>query len=225
MFGAEEVTHQVDLDDFAPLLSREFSDVPSDDDAGVYCLGVLGDGIFLAGSKSLRRYDLDKDGRFMWEARFESPSYGHGVLTGDAIYMPTGDEIAKVDAATGKVLAQVGVFSPTKEPVGNLFSDGQRLLAVGMARAYALQDQGFDTVEANHRLGFEDDERDFRLGAEILKAMGFNSVRLMTNNPAKVAMMEASGVEVTERVPLKVGENPHNLDYLATKAKKSGHLL
>lgn len=55
--------------------------------------------------------------------------------------------------------------------------------------------------------------------------MGFNSVRLMTNNPAKVAMMEASGVEVTERVPLLVGENPHNLDYLATKAKKSGHLL
>jgi GTP cyclohydrolase II len=92
-------------------------------------------------------------------------------------------------------------------------------------RAYALQEQGFDTVEANHRLGFEDDERDFRLGAEILKALGFSAVRLMTNNPAKVAMMEHWGVAVAERVPLKVGRTAHNAAYLATKAAKSGHLL
>ena len=92
-------------------------------------------------------------------------------------------------------------------------------------RAYALQDQGFDTVEANHRLGFEDDERDFRLGSDILSALGFSSVRLLTNNPKKIAMMEASGITVTERVPLKVGENRFNQDYLATKAEKSGHLL
>ncbi|MEM9764318.1 MAG: GTP cyclohydrolase II, partial [Pseudomonadota bacterium] len=99
---------------------------------------------------------------------------------------------------------------------------------IGLAnkmRAYALQDEGFDTVEANHRLGFEDDERDFRLGAEMLKAMGFASVRLMTNNPGKLAMMEASGVAVAERVPLKVGQNPLNARYLATKAAKSGHML
>ena len=95
----------------------------------------------------------------------------------------------------------------------------------GKMRAYSLQDQGFDTVEANHRLGFEDDERDFRLGSDILKSMGFSSVRLLTNNPRKVEMMEASGVKVAERVPLKVGENRHNHAYLATKAAKSGHLL
>jgi GTP cyclohydrolase II len=88
-----------------------------------------------------------------------------------------------------------------------------------------LQDQGFDTVEANHRLGFEDDERDFRIGAEILKRMGFSSVRLLTNNPAKVTRMDACGIAVSERVPLKVGENRHNHAYLATKAAKSGHLL
>ena len=82
-----------------------------------------------------------------------------------------------------------------------------------------------DTVEANHRLGFEDDERDFRLGADLLKSLGFGQVRLMTNNPAKVAMMEKSGITVTERVPLKVGESAFNRDYLATKAAKSGHLL
>jgi GTP cyclohydrolase II len=92
-------------------------------------------------------------------------------------------------------------------------------------RAYSLQDQGFATVEANHRLGFEDDERDFRLGAAILKEMGFSAVRLMTNNPGKIAMMEKAGVAVTERVPLKVGENAHNRAYLATKAAKSGHML
>jgi GTP cyclohydrolase II len=92
-------------------------------------------------------------------------------------------------------------------------------------RAYSLQDQGFDTVEANHRLGFEDDERDFRLGSDILKSMGIGSVRLLTNNPAKIAMMRKCGIEVVERVPLKVGETAQNRAYLATKAKKSGHLL
>ncbi len=92
-------------------------------------------------------------------------------------------------------------------------------------RAYSLQDQGFDTVEANHRLGFEDDERDFRIGAQILQSMGFSGVRLLTNNPRKIAMMQAHGVDVVERVPLKVGESEHNRAYLATKAAKSGHLL
>ena len=111
-----------------------------DDDAGEYYLGTLDDGMFLAGKKSLRRYDLNKDGRLMWEARFVSPSNGHGVLTSDAIYMPTGESIARVNPANGKIEAQVGVFSPTKEPVGNLYSDGERLLAIGLARAYSLQD-------------------------------------------------------------------------------------
>ena len=92
-------------------------------------------------------------------------------------------------------------------------------------RAYALQDQGFDTVEANHRLGFEDDERDFRLGASILRKLGISQIRLLTNNPAKVAMMEQQGITVAERVPLKRGENPFNASYLSTKAHKSGHLL
>ena len=104
----------------------------------------------------------------------------------------------------------------------------QESRGIGLAnkmRAYRLQDQGFDTVEANHRLGFHDDERDFRIGAAILRQMGFGAVRLLTNNPAKIARMEASGITVVERVPLRVGENAHNHAYLATKAAKSGHLL
>ena len=106
-----------------------------------------------------------------------------------------------------------------------LNQEGRGIGLANKMRAYALQDQGFDTVEANHRLGFEDDERDFRIAAELLRKLGFGSVRLMTNNPAKIAMMEKQGITVAERVPLKVGENPHNIDYLATKARKSGHLL
>jgi GTP cyclohydrolase II len=73
-------------------------------------------------------------------------------------------------------------------------------------------------------LGFEDDERDFRLGATILRQMGFASVRLLTNNPAKIAMMQAMGIDVVERVPLRVGQTDQNADYLATKVAKSGHL-
>lgn len=110
---------------------------------------------------------------------------------------------------------------------GVLLYMNQEGRGIGLAnkmRAYFLQDQGFDTVEANHRLGFEDDERDFRLGADILSALGFNQIRLLTNNPRKVDMMEASGIEVVERVALHVGENRHNADYLATKIAKSGHL-
>ena len=99
---------------------------------------------------------------------------------------------------------------------------------IGLAnkmRAYSLQDQGFDTVDANHRLGFEDDERDFRIGSDILKSLGFSSVRLLTNNPAKVARMEAEGISVIERVPLVAGRTAQNHGYLATKAARSGHLF
>jgi GTP cyclohydrolase II len=139
----------------------------------------------------------------------------------------TGDLIGSLKCDCGPqlraALAQIGA-----EGAGVLLYLNQEGRGIGLAnkmRAYALQDQGFDTVEANHRLGFEDDERDFRLGARMLRAMGFHSVRLMTNNPAKVAMMQASGLEVVERVPLQVGRSRFNTRYLDTKAAKSGHLL
>lgn len=139
----------------------------------------------------------------------------------------TGDLMGSLKCDCGPqlrgALAQMGT-----EGAGILLYLNQEGRGIGLAnkmRAYSLQDQGFDTVEANHRLGFEDDERDFRLGADILKSMGFSSVRLLTNNPNKVAMMTSCGVTVAQRVPLKVGENAHNTAYLATKATKSGHLL
>lgn len=139
----------------------------------------------------------------------------------------TGDLMGSLKCDCGPqlraALAQMGA-----EGAGVLLYLNQEGRGIGLAnkmRAYALQDQGFDTVEANHRLGFEDDERDFRLGADLLRSLGFSSVRLLTNNPAKIAMMEKTGVEVAERVPLRVGETAHNRAYLATKAAKSGHML
>lgn len=139
----------------------------------------------------------------------------------------TGDLLGSLKCDCGPQL-RGALAQMSEEGNGVLLYLNQEGRGIGLAnkmRAYSLQEQGFDTVEANHRLGFEDDERDFRIGAEILRRMGFSSVRLLTNNPAKVARMEESGIKVTERVPLKVGENRHNHHYLATKAKKSGHIL
>jgi GTP cyclohydrolase II len=139
----------------------------------------------------------------------------------------TGDLMGSLKCDCGPqlrtALAQMGT-----EGAGILLYLNQEGRGIGLAnkmRAYSLQDQGFDTVEANHRLGFEDDERDFAIGAAILRKLGFHAIRLMTNNPAKVAMMRANGLDVVERVPLLVGKTKENSAYLATKAAKSGHLL
>ncbi len=140
-------------------------------------------------------------------------------FTGDVLGSLKCDCGAQLDAA----LRQMG-----GEGAGVLLYLNQEGRGIGLAnkmRAYSLQDQGFDTVEANHRLGFEDDERDFRIAAALLRQMGFSAVRLLTNNPRKIEMMRKAGIEVVERVALKVGKTRQNAAYLATKAAKSGHLL
>ena len=106
-----------------------------------------------------------------------------------------------------------------------LRQEGRGIGLVNKVRAYSLQDRGLDTVEANLRLGFADDERDYGHAAAMLAALGITEVRLLTNNPAKVAGLEAAGVKVVERVAHQMPANPHNADYLATKRKRSGHLL
>jgi len=139
----------------------------------------------------------------------------------------TGDVLGSLKCDCGPqlqaALAQMGAAG-----AGVLLYLNQEGRGIGLAnkmRAYSLQDQGFDTVQANHRLGFEDDERDFRIGAGLLQQLGFDAVRLLTNNPRKVAMLESCGVQVAERVPLIVGRSHFNAGYLDTKAAKSGHLL
>ena len=99
---------------------------------------------------------------------------------------------------------------------------------IGLARkisAYALQEQGLDTVEANLALGLPEDMRDYRASAEMLLDLGVRRARLLTNNPAKIEGLERYGIEVVERVPLGISPNPSNLGYLRTKREKMGHLF
>jgi len=103
--------------------------------------------------------------------------------------------------------------------------EGRGIGLMAKLQAYELQDQGLDTVEANERLGFKADHREFTLPAEILKALGVSSVRLLSNNPDKVAALEKGGIVVTERVPCEVAPEAHSEDYLKTKKEKLGHLF
>ena len=105
-----------------------------------------------------------------------------------------------------------------------LRQEGRGIGLANKIRAYALQDRGLDTVDANARLGFADDERDYGHAAAMLRALGIGEVRLLTNNPRKVEGLEAAGIQVTERVAHHMPVNPHSADYIATKRKKSGHL-
>ncbi len=91
--------------------------------------------------------------------------------------------------------------------------------------AYALQDQGLDTVEANEKLGFDADLRDYGIGAQILADLGLHQIKLLTNNPKKVVGLEGYGLKVVETVPIEIPANPHNVKYLETKRQKMGHVL
>jgi GTP cyclohydrolase II len=105
-----------------------------------------------------------------------------------------------------------------------LRQEGRGIGLANKLRAYALQDRGLDTVDSNLRLGFADDERNYAHAAAILRELGIDQVRLLTNNPNKVAALEAEGIRVAERVAHHMPANPHNADYLAVKRGKSGHL-
>ncbi len=106
-----------------------------------------------------------------------------------------------------------------------LRQEGRGIGLINKLRAYQLQDQGFDTVDANNRLGLPNEARDFPVAARMLALVGVSSIRLLTNNPAKVAALETAGVVVAERVPHQLPANPHNIRYLDTKRDRSGHFL
>lgn len=106
-----------------------------------------------------------------------------------------------------------------------LRQEGRGIGLLNKLRAYALQDQGFDTVDANLRLGFGVDERDFGIAARMLALLNVGRIRLLSNNPHKVAGLQSAGVDVVERVPLNLPANPHNAHYLATKRDRTGHIL
>jgi 3,4-dihydroxy 2-butanone 4-phosphate synthase/GTP cyclohydrolase II len=99
---------------------------------------------------------------------------------------------------------------------------------IGLApkiKAYKLQEQGYDTVEANEKLGYGMDLREYGIGAQILVDLGIKTIRLLTNNPKKLVGLEGYGLEIIQQVPIKVKPNPHNARYLKTKREKMGHLL
>src|SRR5579863_5179236 len=103
--------------------------------------------------------------------------------------------------------------------------EGRGIGLMAKLQAYELQDAGLDTVEANERLGFKADQREFALPAEILKRLGVSEVRLLSNNPDKVAALERGGIKVVERIPCEVSPSVHAKDYLKTKKEKLGHLF
>jgi 3,4-dihydroxy 2-butanone 4-phosphate synthase/GTP cyclohydrolase II len=106
-----------------------------------------------------------------------------------------------------------------------LHQEGRGIGLANKLKAYALQDSGMDTIEANAHLGFRPDEREFGTGAQILHDLGLRRLRVLTNNPKKLSGLQGYGIDVTEQVPLRIAPNPHNQKYLETKRDKMGHLL
>ncbi|HMI91250.1 MAG TPA: GTP cyclohydrolase II, partial [Polyangiales bacterium] len=140
-------------------------------------------------------------------------------LTGDSLGSLRCDCGAQRDAAL-HMIAREG-----RGVMVYLRQEGRGIGLLNKIRAYALQDQGADTVEANEQLGFAPDLRDYGVGAQMLHHLGVRDIRLLTNNPRKIAALGGFGLRVVERLSLRVGDNKHNRKYLATKASKLGHLM
>ena len=139
----------------------------------------------------------------------------------------TGDVFGSQRCDCGEQL-QAAMAQIEKEGSGIVLymrQEGRGIGLVNKIKAYALQEQGQDTVEANHSLGFEDDLRDYGIGAQILAEIGVKKLRLMTNNPKKIVGLEGYGLEIVERVSIEVPAHKENLKYLQTKQQKMGHLL
>jgi GTP cyclohydrolase II len=143
-----------------------------------------------------------------------------GCVTGDIFHSLRCDCRAQLEAALDRVSSTsngVLIYLP--------YQEGRGIGLFNKIKAYALQDQGFDTVDANIELGEPIDAREYELAAEILHDLGFEKIRLMTNNPAKVSALNAEGIEVVEQVSLIVSPSPHNARYLETKRRRMAHKL
>jgi GTP cyclohydrolase II len=140
-------------------------------------------------------------------------------LTGDVFTSERCDCRAQLEFSLRKIAA---------EPAGVLLympQEGRGIGLINKLKAYELQDAGLDTVEANRRLGFADDARDYAFAAEALKALGLRDVRLLSNNPDKVTQLERSGIRIVKRIPCRPRTSKHSRAYLQTKKDKLGHLL
>jgi GTP cyclohydrolase II len=140
-------------------------------------------------------------------------------LTGDAIGSLRCDCRDQLEAALTAIGSmETGILLYMRQ-------EGRGIGFTNKIRAYGLQDYGYDTVDANLALGFRDDEREYSTAAHMLHSLKVKSIRLMTNNPRKIADLTAHGINITGRIPLVIPPNPHNRFYLETKAARSGHLI
>ncbi|MBO6813085.1 MULTISPECIES: GTP cyclohydrolase II [Marinobacter] len=156
--------------------------------------------------------DLDSDEPMLARTHSE-------CLTGDALYSMRCDCGYQLEEALRSIAREGrGILMYLRQ-------EGRGIGLLNKIRAYHLQDQGADTVEANERLGFAADLRDYSMCKDMLEHLGIKSLRLMTNNPRKVKALSSYGIAIAERVPLHVGRNPHNEHYLDTKQSKLGHWL
>jgi GTP cyclohydrolase II len=140
-------------------------------------------------------------------------------LTGDVFTSQRCDCRAQLEFSLDKI---------AKEPSGVLLylpQEGRGIGLLNKLKAYELQDEGLDTVEANRKLGFKDDARDYEFAAEALKALGVHEVRLLSNNPDKVAQIQKAGIRVVERIPCRPRTSHHSRAYLRTKQRKLGHIF
>ncbi len=155
------------------------------------------------------------------------PAHDKPVLTRLHSECFTGDLLGSLKCDCGSQLR--GAIEAISKAGGGvllyLAQEGRGIGLINKLRAYRLQDQGFDTIEANERLGFAPDERRYAIAARMLSLLGYRKVRLLTNNPDKVAALKAEGIDVVARVRHAFPDNAHNRDYLRVKKEKSGHLL
>ena len=140
-------------------------------------------------------------------------------LTGDALFSLRCDCGSQLEMALQKIAAEGNGLIIYMAQEGRGIGLGNKI------KAYELQDEGLNTVEANERLGFEADERNYSICGEILSSLSVSSVRLMTNNPSKIEGLTASGIDVVDRISIEVSASKHNKDYLDAKADHMGHLF